>query len=290
MTREGGRRITAQAGEVEVLHRLALAVRPLDARNRGPAGPGLRVGREAGRVPGRRERPAAPVRPLENHGATGFVLRHGTTGALGASVTVRVDDPARRWVPRRFSVPLWTLAELTGADARPPTAAPVRAAARLLAPWLLPGPAYPVPQGVTGMRLRVTRGGEPVRWPRVEAFGEGGLRIGWAHGDEHGQVLLLIDGGGALTYPMPSPYAVALRTHAPDPATAPPPDPLDPLADLVAEPVTRSASPPRPQDLDNGLLRGTDVPAGYRTATADTVRQLTVGQVVHADDLPHTTA
>ncbi|MER6781491.1 MULTISPECIES: hypothetical protein [unclassified Streptomyces] len=285
------RRIAVEAGPVDVLHRLALAVRPLDARSRAAAGPGLRVGCESEPVPGRRQRrPQDLVRPLEGHGAAGFVLRHTTAGGLPAAVTVRIDDPARRWIPRRFSVPLWTRAEVSGADERPPTAPHVRADARLLIPWLLPGPAYPVPQGTTGLRLRVVRpdaAATPVRWPRVDAFGPAGVPLGWAHGDEHGQVLLLIDGVGALPYPPPSRFAVALRTHAPDPpagATA------DPPADLVAEPVVRSANPPRPQDLDNAVLRGTARPAGYRTAAADTVRALTVGQVVHAADLPHVPA
>ncbi|MFJ3204916.1 hypothetical protein [Streptomyces sp. NPDC086989] len=289
------RRITVEAGAVDVLHRLALAVRPLDARSRAPAGPGLRVGWESTPVPGRRRHAPDPVRPLEGHGATGFVLRHTTAGALPAAVTVRVDDPARRWIPRRFTVPLWTPAELSGADERPPTAPHVPAGARLLIPWLLPGPGYPVPQGTTGLRLRVTRpDAAPVRWPRVDAFGPGGVPLGWAHGDEHGQVLLLIDGVGVLPYPGPSRFPVALRTHAPDPpppgpVAGPPPAPsADPLAGLVAEPLVRSANPPRPQDLDNEVLRGTARPAGYRTAAADTVRTLTVGRVVHAADLPHT--
>ncbi|MFB7051958.1 hypothetical protein ACFCXT_02250 [Streptomyces vinaceus] len=285
------RRITVAAGPVDVLHRLALAVRPLDARSRAAAGPGLRVGREDGPVPGRRRpRAQGPVRPLEGHGATGFVLRHATAGGLPAVVTVRVEDPARRWVPRRLRVPLWTRAEVSGADELPPTAPHVRADARLLLPWLLPGPAYPLPRGTTGLRLRVVRPGaaaSPVRWPRLEAFGPGGVLIGWAHGDEHGQVLLLIDGVGVLPYPMPSRFAVALRTHAPDPPQG---VPADPLEDLVAEPVVRSANPPRPEDLDNAVLRGAARPAGYRTAAADTVRTLTVGEVVHAGDLPHAPA
>ncbi|MGW8783902.1 hypothetical protein ACWGNM_38380 [Streptomyces sp. NPDC055796] len=289
------RRIGVAAGPVEALHRLALAVRPLDAGSRTAAGPGLRVGRESAAVPGRRRRSAQDlVRPLEGHGATGFVLRHTTAGELPAAVTVRVEDPARRWIPRRLSVPLWTRAEVSGADEQPPTAAHVRADARLLVPWLLPGPAYPVPQGTTGLRLRVVRpdaAATPVRWPRVDAFGPGGVPLGWAHGDEHGQVLLLIDGVGVLPYPVPSRFAVALRTHAPDPPADLPADPSgDPLADLCAEPVVRSANPPRPQDLDNAVLRGTARPAGYRTAAADTVRALTVGRVVHAADLPHVPA
>ncbi|THA39103.1 hypothetical protein [Streptomyces sp. A1547] len=292
------RRITVEAGRVDVLHRLALAVRPLDARSRAAAGPGLRVGYEDHPAPGRRQRGEDLVRPLEGHGATGFVLRHATAGSLPAAVTVRVDDPARRWIPRRFAVPLWTRGELSGSDEQPPTAPHVRADARLLVPWLLPGPGYPVPEGTTGLRFRVTRpdpGGTPVRWPRVDAFGPGGVPLGWAHGDEHGQVLLLIDGVGVLTYPAPSRFAVALRTHAPDPPADPGTDPAagppaDALAGLVAEPVVRSANPPRPQDLDNEVLRGTTRPAGYRTAAADTVRTLTVGRVVRAADLPHTPA
>ncbi|WP_327361211.1 MULTISPECIES: hypothetical protein [unclassified Streptomyces] len=287
-------RITVEAGRVDVLHRLALAVRPLDARSRAAAGPGLRVGYEDHPAPGRRQRGGDLVRPLEGHGATGFVLRHATAGRLPAAVTVRVDDPARRWIPRRFSVPLWTRAELSGSDEQPPTAPHVRADARLLIPWLLPGPGHPVPQGTTGLRFRVTRpdaASTPVRWPRVDAFGPGGVPLGWAHGDEHGQVLLLIDGVGVLPYPAPSKFPVALRTHAPDPPADPQGDTAaDPLAGLVAEPVVRSANPPRPQDLDNEVLRGTSRPAGYRTAAADAVRTLTVGRVVRAADLPHSPA
>ncbi|MFF3935669.1 hypothetical protein [Streptomyces phaeofaciens] len=292
MTDGHDHRISVAAGPVDVLHRLALAVRPLDGRTRRAAGPGLRVGREAAAVPGRRMPPGGVVLPLESHGATGHVLRYGSSGSLPATVAVRIDDPARRWIPRRFSVPLWTPAELTGADAEPPTARPVRAEARLLRPWLLPGPAYAVPQGTTGVRLRVTRAGRPLRWPRVEAFGgPAGALVGWAHGDEHGQVLLLVHGlVGVLPSSVPSTYTVALRSLARDPATAPPPDPRDPLADLVAEAVTRSQSPPGGADLDNPLLRGSARPPGYRAGAVDFLATLTVGQVVHAADLPHTTA
>ncbi|MER5728125.1 hypothetical protein ABT084_07155 [Streptomyces sp. NPDC002138] len=289
-----GRRLTAAPGTAGVLHRLALAVRPLDAHTRAPAGPGLRVGWESGRVPGRRTGQDGRVRSLERHEPAGFVLRYGvsgTPGEVGAAVSVRIDDPARRWIPRRFAVPLWTRAELADADATPPTAPHVRADARLLLPWMVPGPAYPLPQGMTGIRLRVTRPGPsptPVRWPRVEAFGPGGVLVGWAHGDEHGQVLLLIGGDAPLPFPPPPRFDVALRTHAPD-AGPPPPPGSDPLAGLVAEAVVRSVSPPRPQDLDNDVLRGLAPPPGYRTCATDTVRTLTVGQVVPAGDLPHTT-
>ncbi|KJS54027.1 hypothetical protein VM98_21755 [Streptomyces rubellomurinus subsp. indigoferus] len=272
--------ITVDAGPVDVTHRLALAVRPLDARTAAPA-PGVRVGREA-------PPPGGPVRPLESHGATGAVLRYGPGGVRARTVVLRLDDPARRLVPRRFRVPLWTPAELTGADDRPPTAGYVPAASRLLRPWLLPGVAYPVTNGLTGLRLRVTHRGRPVRWPRVTAFGSGGVPVGWAHGDEHGQVLLLVDGIGGLPHPAPSAFHVALRTAAPDQGQVPPVDPLDPMADLVVEDVPRSQAPPVPADLDNPLLRGTALPPGYRTGAGDVVRRLTVGRVLPETELPHT--
>ncbi|WP_158844561.1 hypothetical protein [Streptomyces sp. NRRL WC-3742] len=275
-----GDAITVDAGRVDVLHRLALAVRPIDARTTGTAG-GVRIGREA-------PAPGGPVRLLESHGAAGWVLRYGsgTGGVRSRVVVLRLDDPDRRFVPRRFRLPLWTLAELTGADGRPPTAAYVPAASRLLRPWLLPGVAYPVTGGVTGLRLRVTHRGAPVRWPRVEAFGAGGMRVGWAHGDEHGQVLLLVDGIGALAPPTPSVFDVVLRTAVPDPAAAV--DPEDPLADLVVEDLPRSQAPPTDQDLDNPVLRGLALPPGYRSSTRDVLRSLTVGRVLPATDLPHT--
>ncbi|MET8625820.1 hypothetical protein ABZW30_19065 [Kitasatospora sp. NPDC004669] len=274
-----GSPITVDAGRVDVLHRLALAVRPLDARTAAPAA-GVRVGREA-------PPPGGPVRPLESHGATGSVLRYGTGGVRNRTVLLRVDDPARRLVPRRLRIPLWTVGELSDADGRPPTAGYVPAASRLLRPWLLPGVAYPVTSGMTGLRLRVTYLGLPVRWPRVEAFGAGGVPVGWAHGDEYGQVLLLVEGIGALHHPTPSAFDVALRTAVPDRAHLPPVDPLDPLADLVVEDIPRSQAPPTAADLDNPVLRGIAVPPGYRTATRDVVRSLTVGRVLPETDLPH---
>ncbi|MGK4583991.1 hypothetical protein [Kitasatospora sp. HPMI-4] len=287
-------------GALDMPYRLALAVSPVDARTSAPIAPGIRADREAQGPVDRFGRSLLRVVPLEAYGGgAAFVLRYGSGscgggGVRGRSATLRIADPEGRWVPRRFTLPLWSRAELAEADRRP-TGRSVPVAARLLRPWLLPGVAYPVARGVTGLRLRVTFAGVPVRWPRVEAFGPGGLRVGWAHGDQHGQVLLLVDGTGALPPPAPSRFEVALRAHIPDPAAAPPPeslerldalDPFDPLGDLVVETVERSHNPPRPEDLDNDVLRGLAVPAGYLTAARDVVQPLTVGQVVRAPDLP----
>lgn len=267
-------RITVAAGQVDVLHRLALAVRPIDARTAGPVGSGPTVSREGAA--------GAPVRS----GYGGLVLRYGTDGGVRSrAVRVRIDDPEGRWVPRRFDVQLWTRPELAEADATPPTAPYVSAGARLLRPWLLPGAAYPVPKGTTGLRFRVTAGGVPVRWARVVAFGPTGRRVGWSHGDGHGQVLLLVDGTGAEP-PTPSAFQLALRIHAPDPALARPPVVSDPLADLVVEDIPRTAVPAGPADGLQEVLRGSAKPAGYLTAAEDAVVTLTVGRVLALPDQP----
>ncbi|AHH99480.1 hypothetical protein [Kutzneria albida] len=222
-----------------VLHRLALGVQPIDG------GTGLQLG---GRVRVGRETPAGRYEPLESNGTGRFKLRHGP--GVGDRVTVRVHDPLRQFVPRRFSIPLWTLAEVTSGPYVP-------TASRLLRPWLLPGSAYPAPSGATGIRGRVIHSGQPVCWPRITALGPGGVRVGWAHGDERGEFLVLISTTGTLPPPAPSLLPVELVVCAPREG-----------ADLVVEPVPRSTAPPAPGDLDNELLRGQSTPAGYLTSTA----------------------
>jgi hypothetical protein len=292
------RQVDVSVGRVDVLHRLALAVIPRDAVTTGVVPGGIRVGVDTSWTRSRRPRrrgDTAPLDPvlrfpaLQLSGGAAFVLRHGYRGRT--DVTVRVDDPARRWLPRRFAVPLWTAAEVEGVDGDPPTSGPIPAESRLLRPWLLPGPAYPVPPGTTGLRLTVTRGSVPLRYARIEAFGNPGIRIGWAHSDEHGQALLIISRSGAV--PMPAPdhadVDVVLRTHGqdPDPDRRPAVDPGDPLADVPVEAVTRSAAPPTALDLDNDLLRGITRPPEYVTAAQDVLTTFTVGTVrPFAYDIP----
>jgi hypothetical protein len=261
--------IDTGVGPAEVRHRLALAVEPVDALTRRPVGPAVRVGRETPRG----------VVALETNGTAWFKLRH--RGGLGGTATVRVDDPWRRYVPRRLAVPLWTVAEVEAADAQPPGPyVPVRS--RLLRPWLLPGAAHPAPRTATGVRGRVVRAGLPVRWPRVEAIGPGDLTVGWAHGDERGEFLLLLTGTGTLAPPPPSDLNVRLLLHArlPAPGAPTPPPGADPLADLPREVLARSAAPPLPADLDNPLLRGQTVPAGYTTATNRPAVTVPLGRVL----------
>jgi hypothetical protein len=299
-------RLTSGSATVDVLHRLALAVEPADAVTRRPAEL-VRVGRETSRLMDLLNRPPVrpgpldpavrlrPVRPLRGAGSR-FVLRHGPdvpeTGPAqppgspprGPRVRIRLDDPRRRWVPRRLDAEIWTLDEVRAIDLGAAPAAVPLAASRLIRPWLLPGSGYAYPAGTTGLRLRVTRAGRPVPWVRVHALDATGLDlIGWAHGDERGEVLLLLDGLGPQFPPDASSGTVTLRVHWPDPSTDPQPT-LDPLRSLPIEPLNRVVVPPGGQPAVDDVLRGLALPAGYRTVP-DTVRNLTLGEVLPAPDL-----
>ncbi|MGH3824082.1 MAG: hypothetical protein ACRDRA_14820 [Pseudonocardiaceae bacterium] len=254
---------------LQVLHRLALGVEPIDALRRLPIGPRVRVGREVTQLHGRRRAGGVldPLArrtdlPLETNGTGRFKLRHGD--GVGAMVLIRIDDPTRGYVPRRFEVPLWTLAEVE-APAGPYI--PVRS--RLLRPSLLPGSAYPAPRGTTGVRGSMVRNGQPVRWPRVEALGPGGLVVGRAHGDERGEFLLIVTGTGSVTPPPPATLDIQLLMYGP---AGEPPDP-------ALEPVTRSSAPPLPSDLDNPLLRGESIPIGYTVSSASPTVTVPIGEL-----------
>lgn len=263
--------IATSVGPAVVVHRGALAVEPRDGLT-GRAATGVRVGRETARFAhdlARRRRGGPldrryPAVPLEPGPGSRFLLRYGPS--VRPTITVRVDAPAGRWVRRRFAVAVRPPATVAAADDDPPPpGAYVPVAARLLRPSLLPGAAYPLPPGTTGVRLRVTRGGRPVPWTRVVAFGAGGQRIGWGHGDEHGQVVVVLPVTGTGNPPQPGRFDVALRVHAP---------PGDPPADAPLEPVPLfGAAGPDPD-----LLRGLALPAGY-LAAPDLPHRCTVGRM-----------
>jgi hypothetical protein len=137
------------------------------------------------------------------------------------SVVVRLVEPgpltARRVVPRRLTLDLTET--------------------QTFAPRLFPGAGASLPTGATVVRGRVTRldpgtgGAVPVRWVRVRATGTGAGpdgELGWAHGDDRGEFVLVLDAAAR---------ALRLTVGA---ATGPPPPPAaalsDPLVDLPLEP------------------------------------------------------
>lgn len=269
-------RIATVVGEAEVIHRLALGVEVVDAVSGGLTAAPPRVGREmplSTRPPRPWER-SWPCTDLQSGGGGRFKLRHdGRLPTGGRPVTLRIDDPSRRYVPRRFAVDLWDLAEVQAGEPPAPSAVVTPAPAayvsvrtRLFRPWLLPGAAYPLPRGTTGIRGRLMLDAQtPVRWGRVTALDVNGFPLGTAHGDERGEFVLVLTGTGTVPPPPPT-IDVELEVSGPDPTRVI--DREDVLLDLPVEPVARSANPPVASDLDNPLLRGEAIPVGYVASNA----------------------
>jgi hypothetical protein len=245
--------IQTSIGPAQVLHRLALGLVLRDAVTDRDATAGLRVGWEAsGHFLPRGATPEWPCVDFERVGAGRFRLR---VAPRPAGLTVRVSDASRRYVPRRFTVPWWTQAQLT--DPVPANALSV--VSRTLRLWLWPGAAYPLPTGTTAIRGRIMQAGIPVPWARITARGTTGAILGLAHGDDRGEFRLVLT--DIAQNPVQS--SVTVRLVLRGPATAPVEPPDDGLVDPPpAEVVTRPGNPPNlPGDLDNDLLRGITPPA-----------------------------
>lgn len=235
-----------------VLHRLALGVECLDGVVGTRVMVPLRVGWQAfDRLLPRPHDPSWPCLDLEPVGTGRFRLRYQIPLPTKPLV-VRVDDPARRYVPRRFAVPV--RAE-TAVDAPY-----VPVLSRVLRLWLAPGSAHQFVGGTTVIRGRVVRpDGSVVRWARITALAPTTAPAGHAVTDDRGEfVLPVLDPD---QNPLESTVQLLLYVSAADPP--PIPDPADRCADVPIEPIPLSSVPPLPTDLDNDLLRGISLPAGF---------------------------
>jgi hypothetical protein len=225
----------------ENVQRLALGLEPIDAQRRARIAAPIEVTFDE--VPLGLPRP-----PVERHPSCLHALRF--LPGVKTTVNLRFFDAARRFVPRRLSIPILTQAQ---AELHPYTD-------RVRRPFLFPGAAYDVSETATGLRGRVVRGGAPMRWARVEATLPGsGLLVGRAHGDDRGEFLLLIGSSaipvGDLVNPLSVNVTVFAPAAAPVPATPELPS-LDPLWDLPLE----TASSPGSADP---VSAGEQQPADY---------------------------
>jgi hypothetical protein len=148
--------------------------------------------------------------------------------------------------------------------------------------WLWPGAAYPLPSRATVVRGRIQRvmapdPNVPVPWARIVLTRPGPgapdfateTQLGWAHGDDRGEFLLLlgasaIPGGVAL----PSQVTVHVWVFLPPVSTVF--DPTKPLDSLPLERVGTAA-------WDDNTLRGLLAPAIYVRQDA-TELVITLGQ------------
>jgi hypothetical protein len=234
---------------VEIVHRLLLGIEPVDAARRSRIGHPIEVAIEGPPFPPWPPQPAAELerylRQLLDSRRTlsdtmARVPRHATCRHallhrpdLTDHVDVRLFDRGRRFVPRRLRIPLTPLSDPTD----PALLDAVPFAERVRRPSLFPGKAYDVSESATGIRGRVVRPDPldpakelPVRWPRVRAL-IGTSPVGWAHGDQNGDFLLLLDSSAVPAVTLTTPLAVNVTAYAP-PA---PPVPASALLPRVDE-------------------------------------------------------
>jgi hypothetical protein len=259
-------------GWVEQVRRLAVAVQVVDAvRNRPAEGP-LRLADEdvpephpgppgaggTGRYDVGIGLPAVPGRRAR------FAVRH----PVGSPLRLRLYDEHRRFVPRRLTVPVPTLADVRAAEAAvqaPPWGFLPSRTRRVV---LHPGAAYDAPAGASGLRGRVRRAdGTPARWARVQVrHATREVVLGTAHADDRGEFLLVLGSpADRLALPRTSefPVRVTVSAHPAPPLATPAGATADPLWDLPVEVLPPLGAP-------DDVSPGTADPPGYSATTTRT--------------------
>jgi hypothetical protein len=250
----------------EWIVRLAVGVEPLDAIGGGRLPGPLRVLVEDAHVPLHRWRNWRPgetldafLGRLDRHRSGRYGRVYGPGVRTGEVVLRLVEPGARRLVPRRVGVQIAEEAAVLAAET---AGTPVPLFSRVFPVGLFPGAAAPLPSRATVVRGRVvTAGAAPVRWVRVVAADAAGDEVGWAHGDDRGEFVLVVTAAAGAVVPADDPLPVSLTVHATLPPPAPDPvDPLrpavDPLWDLPVEPLPAMAG----AALDDGYAGRVPLP------------------------------
>ena len=281
---------------LERIQRLALGLEPVDAARAARVRSGVVVAVEdvphpmvrlAALEPGEDVGDVLPA--MDRHPSSHYVLLHGRS--VSVPVTVRLFDRRRTFVPRRLLIDVPSEATVSAPETNA-ALVPVPLWRRVLRPRLFPGAAYDVTSTATGLRGRVLRAGDPMRWARVVATLAGTNEVvGRAHGDDRGEFLLLLN-----FEPRPNriwnpsdPLPVAIDVWGPDPRPTPPAaEPslprVDPLWDLpIEEPQIR---PPGTRDP---VEDGTEPPGGYRATAGGPVDvKLPLGRISSSAIAPFT--
>lgn len=256
---------------VEIIHRLALGVEPMDAQRGGRLGYQLQAIYDS-------QQTGLPRPPIERHTSNLFSLRYqpGVTTQLdlrffdSAKRLYRPEHDRRRIVPRRLRIPILTLADVENAEQADKNGF----RRRIRRPVFFPGATYDFSAATTGMRGRVVRNGAPMRWARVVATLDGtSVVAGHAQGDDRGEFLLLINANVTSGSALPKPLGIEVSVFGPAAAPTPstPDLPLrDPLWDLPLEILAAPGN-------DDPVATGVELPAGY-TANLKRVVQFALGK------------
>lgn len=207
--------------------------------------------------------------PMPRHRTGRFALLHHqrrTPPAVATDIDLRIVDnrsagfgpgpsgvgQGRRIVPRRLRITIPSADAVSAADADPDQP-PVPRWQRVFAPACFPGADSPLSAGATVVRGLVRRDDgtgtmAPVRWARVRATNTAGDEVGWAHGDDRGEFVLVVEHSLNDIVVPPDPLAINLTVGFLHPAPQPDPaDPIravvDPLWDLPLEVVVPALDP-----------------------------------------------
>jgi hypothetical protein len=251
-----------------VVH-LALGVEPRDAISdmRLSSGVDVRIERFPQPVgewrpwrPGETLTSALPRMPRHHSGR--FAVRYDE--GVPTTIDLRVVDDAqvgarrvpglgRRIVPRRARVTIADEATVLAAEADP-AVPPHPLWLRSFPLWCMPGSDAHLPSRATVVRGTIVRldAGTgalvPVRWARARARNAAGDDVGWAHGDDRGEFVLVVEQSeNDIVVPAdPLPVSLTVGAVLPPPQPAPA-DPtraeVDPLWDLPLETLVLSPAP-----------------------------------------------
>ncbi|GAC13025.1 hypothetical protein [Aliiglaciecola lipolytica] len=172
---------------------------------------------------------------LSKHNSGRFSLAYHAD--LTSPIQIRIFDLQRRYVPRRLSIPVQTLAQILSIE----TAQQENyLQSRQRFPVLFPGAAYPINGRATGLRGKVLFNDLPVRWSIVElrSAQDATIVLARARGDDRGEFLILIPPNAVPDESLNQSVAFEILVYAR--ATALPEtnnQPHDPLWDLPVEVV-----------------------------------------------------
>ena len=189
------------ASYAETVWRLAAGIDPACALGGAAPLPGVQLALE--RVPRPHPVPAGAgaignyevgigLPAVRRNGTGRFAITYSVRG-LTSPLAVRLYDTGRRYVPRRFRLPVPGQAAVVAAEQAAESAPWPPIPSRVFRPVLYPGANRGPQAGATIVRGRVLRGdGSIARWARVSAVdADHGYPLGWAHGDDRGEFYLV---------------------------------------------------------------------------------------------------
>lgn len=235
--------ISAPSSAILLTQRLQLGILPVDALHRDnlPFKINLELERQ-------------PTIKVARHPSGRFSLAY--TAGLTDSVQIRLYDAFRKYVPRRLSVPLLTIAEILASEQSEATD---YLASRVRYPVMFAGAAYPINGRATGIRGRVVNSGLPVKWTFIELVSpdDSTTVLARARGDDRGEFLLLIPPSAVPNVSLSQNVTFNLNIYARAIALEPAADTrTDPYWDVPLEQIID----PEPDDL---VSSGHSIPADY---------------------------